>query len=103
MLKTSFKIMCFSGLVALLQGCQSAGTGALDLQGYPNINVVPVGEAAAISPQQEYQMLAELNAALATQPVMTANDRTLYLARKKRLAEIARTHEIDTAKIIEAR
>ena len=95
--------MLLSALLMALQGCQTAGTGALDLQGYPNINVVPAGEAAPISPQQEYQMLAELNAALASQPVMTANDRALYLARKKRLADIARTHEIDTAKIIEAR
>ena len=103
MLKTSLKIMCLSVVLAFLQACQSAGTGALDLQGYPNINVVPQGEAAPISPQQEYQMLAELNAALATQPVLNANDKALYLARQKRLAEIARTHEIDTAKIIEAR
>ena len=103
MLKTGFRIMCFSAFLFALAGCQSAGTGALDLQGYPNINVVPVGEAAPISPQQEYEMLAELNAALASQPVLNANERALYLARKKRLAEIARTHEIDTAKIIEAR
>lgn len=86
-----------------LSGCQSSGVGALDLQGYPNINVVPVGEVAAISPQQEYEMLAELNAALASQPALSINDKAVYEVRQKRLAQIAATHAIDTTKIIEAR
>jgi hypothetical protein len=48
-------------------------------------------------------MLAELNAALAAQPQLTPGDKALYLARQKRLAQIAATHEIDTSRIIEAR
>lgn len=103
MLKFSPKMICFAALAGFLTACQSAGTGALDLQGYPNINVVPSGEAAAITPQQEYEMLAELNAALAAQPQLTPGDKALYLARQKRLAQIAATHEIDTSRIIEAR
>jgi hypothetical protein len=94
------------GLMAIalaLSACQTAGTGALDLQGYPNINVVPTGEVKAITPQEEYAMLAELNAALAAQPQLTPGDKALYLARQKRLAQIAATHEIDTSRIIEAR
>ena len=94
------------GLAAVmlaLSGCQTSGTGALDLQGYPNINVAPVGEIAAITPQQEYEMLAELNAAMASQPALSPNDRSVYAARQQRLVEIARTHAIDTSRIIEAR
>lgn len=103
MLKLPLNPLCFSALVLFLSACQTAGTGALDLQGYPNINVVPAGEVRAITPQEEYAMLAELNAAMAAQPVISADDRAIYQARQKRLAEIARTHAIDTTKIIEAR
>lgn len=103
MLKFSPRLLCLAASIAITTGCQSAGTGALDLQGYPNINVAPVGEVAAMTPQQEYEMLAELNAALAAQPVMRASDRALYLARQRRLAQIAATHAIDTTRAIEAR
>ena len=103
MLKASLKITGVSVFAFALSACQTAGTGALDLQGYPNINVVPTGETAAITPQQEYEMLAELNAALAAQPQLTPGDRALYLARQKRLAQIAATHAIDTTRIIQAR
>jgi hypothetical protein len=102
-LKLPLKPLCFSAIVLFLSACQTAGTGALDLQGYPNINVVPVGALKPITPQEEYAMLAELNAATAAQPVISADERAIYQARQKRLAEIARTHVIDTTKIIEAR
>ena len=103
MLKFSHKLIGLAASGIVLTACQSAGTGALDLQGYPNINVVPTGAVAPLTPQQEYEMLAELNAAAASQPVMTAGDRAVYLARQKRLAQIAATHAIDTTRIIEAR
>ena len=103
MLKFGFKLPLAAVLAGFLTACQSAGTGALDLQGYPNINVVPTGAVAAITPQQEYEMLALLNAAAASQPVMTAGEKAAYLARKKRLAQLAATHAIDTTRIIEAR
>ncbi|MGL4405959.1 MAG: hypothetical protein ACRCT6_09375 [Notoacmeibacter sp.] len=103
MLKFSLKPLTFAIFSIFLAGCQTAGTGALDLEGYPNINVAPVGEAAAISPQQEYEMLAELNAALAAQPQLSASDIATFEARRKRLAQIAATHAIDTSRIIEAR
>ncbi len=103
MLKFSQKLMSLAICVSVLAACQSAGTGALDLQGYPNINVVPTGETSALTPQQEYDMLASLNAAAASQPVMTAGEKAAYLARQKRLAQIAATHAIDTTRIIEAR
>ncbi len=93
-------LVCFA---VLLAGCQTAGTGALDLQGYPNINVVPVGEVQPITPQQEYEMLAELNLALASQTQLSPSDKALYAAREARLLQIARTHAIVTTKIIEAR
>jgi hypothetical protein len=102
-LNFSFKIMGLLAIMLGLPACQSASSGALDLQGYPNINVVPTGEAAALTPQQEYEMLASLNAAAAAQPVMTAGEKAAFVARQKRLALIAATHEIDTAKIIAAR
>ena len=103
MLNFNPKWVAFAGFAIALAGCQTAGTGALDLQGYPNINIVPAGEVAAITPQQEYQMLAELNAALAAQPQLSPGDKALYAARQKRLAQIAATHAIDTTRIIEAR
>jgi hypothetical protein len=103
MLKFSPKIISLAAFAGLLAACQSASTGALDLQGYPNINVVPQGEVAPLTPQQEYEMLASLNAAAASQPVMTAADKASYLARQKRLQLLAATHAIDTTKIIEAR
>jgi hypothetical protein len=103
MLKISHKLIGLASCAVILAACQSAGTGALDLQGYPNINVVPTGETAAMTPQQEYEMLASLNAAAASQPVMTAGEKAAYLARQKRLALIAATHAIDTTRIIEAR
>ena len=103
MLKFGFKTLSAIVFASFLTACQSAGTGALDLQGYPNINVVPTGEVAAITPQQEYEMLASLNAAAASQPVMSAGEKAAYLARQKRLAQIAATHAIDTTRIIEAR
>jgi hypothetical protein len=103
MLKFCLKITGVAAYGLALGGCQSAGTGALDLQGYPNINVVPTGAVAPIGPQQEYEMLASLNAALAAQPVMTAGEKVAYLARQKRLAQIAATHAIDTTRKIEAR
>ena len=103
MLKFGLKILELAAFGLVLAACQSAGTGALDLQGYPNINVVPTGAAPAITPQQEYEMLATLNAAAASQPVMTAGEKAAYLARQKRLAQIAATHAIDTTRIIEAR
>ena len=103
MLKFGLKITCLSAVVLVLQGCQTAGIGALDLQGYPNINVVPTGEVKGITPQEEYAMLAELNAALAAQPQLSPGDKALYMARQKRLAQIAATHAIDTTRIIEAR
>ena len=99
----SQKIISLAICAGVLTACQSAGTGALDLQGYPNINVVPTGEVAALTPQQEYEMLAELNAAVAAQPIMSTGEKAAYLARQKRLAQIAATHAIDTTRIIEAR
>jgi hypothetical protein len=103
MMKIGHQLIGLALCAGLLAACQSAGTGVLDLQGYPNINMVPTGETGAITPQQEYEMLASLNAALASQPVMSAGDKAAYLARQKRLAQIAATHAIDTARIIEAR
>ena len=103
MLKITPKLICVLAVAAMVQACQSGSTGALDLQGYPNINIVPQGETAAITPQQEFDMLASLNAALSAQPAMSNAERADFLARQKRLAEIARTHEIDTARIIAAR
>jgi hypothetical protein len=88
-------------LVALLlSGCQSAGVVALDLQGYPNINVLPQAAAPPLTPEDEYRMLSELNAALAAQPQMSAAEQAAFMARQQRLAELARINGIATTQQI---
>ena len=64
---------------------------------------MPAGALEQMTPEEEYAALTELNAALAAQPTMTPEQRALYEARRRRLAEIASHHAIDTEKAIEAR
>jgi hypothetical protein len=90
-----------AALAALaLAGCQSSGVGALDLQGYPNVNVVPQAAAPALTPEDEYRMLLELNAVLAKQPQLNPQQNAEYLARQRRLAELARIHGFATEQAI---
>jgi hypothetical protein len=99
--RKTIKPLCLALIMlGALGGCQSGTTSALDLQGYPNINVVPEAAAPKLTPQEEFEMLSELNALAASQPQLTPAEQAAYLARQRRLAELAKLAEVNTNVIV---
>lgn len=70
---------------------------------YPNFNIVPRGEIAQMTPEEEAAMLVNLINAQQSQPGLSPAELRLLAQRKARLALLARTHAKDTERLIEDR
>jgi hypothetical protein len=70
---------------------------------YPEINVVPRGEIAQMTAEEEIAMLNSLNAELAAKSVLTPAERAVFEARKRRLLKLARSNSASVNAEIEAR
>lgn len=92
---------------ALLAGCASAGdgadiaaSGARDTGTYPNLNIVPRGEAEQFSPSERQAKTEELLAARQRSTRVTAAPADAA-AERARLSRIGRTHVSETLESIE--
>ncbi|MCU0830217.1 MAG: hypothetical protein MUC58_01640 [Rhizobiaceae bacterium] len=70
---------------------------------FPEINVVPRGEVAQMTPEEEIALLTALNAELEAKSVLTPAERALFEQRKRRLLQLARSNTAAVNAEIEAR